>query len=281
MKNIDYSKTDCFNFHKEAVNSKKIVKSDPDLKLRLIEFDHDIKDLFSNYKNNFDKNCLEKTISKGYLGLKKDDLLGLYRFQSKLIQSLKTEITTTHTNRIINTCPNCTLSEINSFDHILPKEEFSEFIVNPLNLFPSCTICNSYKGKIWNENGKRIYLNLYLDKLPELQYLFVKIDYKNKTFGLNFYLENRYGLDIELFSLIESHYSKLRLLQRFADNSDKVITPLQNQIKPYLKLLDIDEIKTMSIQTSNLNRKIFGFNYWESILELNLIDNADFISSLI
>lgn len=280
MKNINNSKRNSLDFHKAIVKSKNVTKVDPDFKNRLIALDSDIELLFNNYQFNFDRNCLEKTVPKLFIEKSKNDLLSLYSYKSKLIQNLKAEITTTETNRIINTCQNCTLSEINSFDHILPKEEFCEFVVNPLNLFPSCTICNSYKGKYWSDNGKRIYLNLYLDKLPDLQYLFVDIEYEKETFGLRFYLENKYGINSELFSLIESHYKKLNLLERFSNNGDKVISPLQNQIKPYMKLLDINQIKTMSIETSNLNRNNFGFNYWESILQLNLINNSDFINSL-
>lgn len=280
MRNLKYSERDCLDFHKAVVSSKNVTKLDPTLKNRLSAIENDIELLYDNYKIKFDSNSLEKTVSKSFPENNKNDLLSLYNYKSKLIQKLKTEITTTETNRIINTCQNCSLSEINSFDHILPKEEFSEFVVNPLNLFPSCTICNSYKGKIWNQNGNKIYLNLYLDNLPQLQYLFVDIEYEKNTFGLKFYLENKFGIDDELFSLIKSHYERLHLLKRFSDNGDKVISPLRNKIKPYLKLLDINEIKSTSIETSNLNRTVFGFNYWESILELSLINNKDFINSL-
>ena len=280
MRNLNHSKKDCLDFHKAVVSSKNVTKLDPTLKIRLLSLENDIELLYNNYKLKFDANCLEKTVSNSFPASNKNDLLSLYNYKSKLIQELKSEITTTETNRIINTCQNCTLSEINSFDHILPKEEFSEFVVNPLNLFPSCTICNSYKGKIWNQNGNKIYLNLYLDNLPQLQYLYVDIEYEKNTFGLKFYLENKFGIEDGLFSLIKSHYERLHLLKRFSDNGDKVISPLRNQIKPYLKLLDINEIKSMSIETSNLNRTVFGFNYWQSILELSLINNTNFINSL-
>ncbi|WP_158729401.1 HNH endonuclease [Flavobacterium sp. I-STPA6A] len=280
MRNLNSTKRNGFDFHKDIVNSKKITKNNPGYKPRLVSIENEIKGLYDIYEKNFNGNVLENSTPKGYVDTNKTDLLSLYSYKSKQIQALKTEITTTETNRIINTCQNCTLSEINSFDHVLPKDEYSEFVVNPLNLFPSCTICNSFKGKFWHENGKRKYLNLYLDKLPDKQYLFVDIDYDKETFGLKFYLENRYGIDANLFILIESHYNKLHLLQRFSDNADRVITPLQNKIKPHLKLLSIDQIKDLTIESSNLNRSVFGFNYWESILELSLIDNNDFINTL-
>lgn len=280
MRNLDNTTINSFDFHKLIVDSKKATKLDPDFKTRLVGLENELERLYNIYKINFDSNSLEKTVANSYPNNHKNDLLKLYNYKSKLIQSLKIEITTTSTQRILNTCQNCTLSEINSFDHILPKEEFSEFVVNPLNLFPSCTICNSYKGRFWQENGKRLYLNLYLDELPKSQYLFVDIDYKNDTFGLRFYLDNRSEIDENLFNIIKSHYNKLHLLERFSRNSDKVITPLQNKIRPFINIISIEEIIEMTIQSANLNRNIFGMNYWESILELALINNDDFLWTL-
>lgn len=280
MRNLDITRRNLFDFHKLIVDSKNSTRIDPNYKARLVALENEIESLYDVYKINFEENILETTIPRIYVDDNKDDLLKLYNYKSRLIQTLKTEITTTNTQRIINTCQNCTLSEINSFDHILPKEEFCEFIVNPLNLFPSCTVCNSYKGRFWQEHGKRLYLNLYLDRLPESQYLFVDIDYENETFGLRFYLENRFGIDENLFNLIKSHYDNLHLLERFSRNSDKVITPLQNKIKPYLEFLPIEDIISLTIETANLNRGVFGMNYWESILELSLINNADFLNLL-
>ncbi|OCB73176.1 hypothetical protein B0A79_15350 [Flavobacterium piscis] len=280
MRNLDNTTINSFDFHKLIVDSKKATKLDPDFKTRLVALENEVEELYNIYKINFDSNSLEKTVANSYPDNHKNDLLKLYNYKSKLIQALKIEITTTSTHRILNTCQNCTLSEINSFDHILPKEEFSEFVVNPLNLFPSCTICNSYKSRFWQENGKRLYLNLYLDELPKSQYLFVDIDYKNDTFGLRFYLENRSEIDENLFNIIQSHYNKLHLLERFSRNSDKVITPLQNKIRPFINIISIEEIIKMAIQSANLNRNIFGMNYWESILELALINNDDFLWTL-
>ncbi|BDU23402.1 hypothetical protein [Flavobacterium sp. GSB-24] len=280
MRNLDTTTRNSFDFHKLIVENKKTTRIDPDYKTRLLALEDEVEVLYSTYQINFDRNILETSIPNTYPHNNKSDLLKLYNYKSKLIQNLRTEITTTNTGRIMNTCQNCTLSEINSFDHILPKEEFCEFVVNPLNLFPSCTICNSYKSQFWRENGRRLYLNLYLDRLPDSQYLFVDIEYNNDTFGLRFYLENRFGIDENLFNLIESHYNRLHLLERFSRNSDKVITPLQNKIKPYIDHLSMEEIIAMTTQTANLNRNVFGMNYWESILELALISNENFIRSL-
>lgn len=280
MKNLNFYKLDAFNFHKNGVASKKKTKKEADIRDRLNTYNDNIEELYLNYKANFDKNTLEVMKAHGYEDESKSDLLSLYNYKSKLIQTFKSTITTTATNRIINTCQNCTIGEVSSFDHILPQDEFAEFVINPLNLFSSCSVCNSAKGKFWVDGGKRLFLNLYLDELPDLQYLFVNITFADNTFSTEFYLENKNGIEPNLFALIESHYNRLRLLKRFSDNNDMVIPTLQNKIRPYIGKMPLQEIINTTINSTQLNQNLFGFNYWQSILELELMRNIHFINSL-
>jgi len=281
MKNLNfYNKDEAFLFHQNIVRSKRAMEKDPEIRNRLLALNDEIKILYESYKKNFNTNDLELLKSYGYVDQNKSDLLGLYSFKSSIIQKFKNGITTTATNRVINTCQNCTIGEVSSFDHILPKEEFTEFVVNPLNLFPSCSVCNSAKGKYWFKNGKRIFLNLYLDILPNLQYLFVKVSFVDNTFITDFSIQNPNNIDTVLFNIIESHYSSLHLTKRFSDCNDKVITAFQNSLKPFVGKLPFDEIIKTAIESIELNRNFFGYNYWQSILELELINNPDFIKLL-
>ncbi len=281
MKNLNFYKDDAFDFHKKGVDAKKKTKVDADIRDRLNTYNEDIEALYLVYKDNFDKNTIEVITAHGFKDVEKSDLLSLYSYKSKLIQTFKSRITTTATNRIINTCQNCTIGEVSSFDHILPQDEFSEYVINPLNLFPSCSVCNSLKGKFWKDDGgKRLFLNLYLDTLPDLQYLFVNITYADNTFSTEFYIENKYGISTALFSLIENHYNRLRLPQRFKESNDLVIPTLQNKIRPYIGKMSLQQIIETTIESAELNRKLYGFNYWQSILELELVNNPDFIATL-
>ncbi|SHG01689.1 hypothetical protein [Flavobacterium defluvii] len=282
MKNLNfYNKDESFSFHQNIVRSKRAMEKDPEIRNRLLALNDEIKSLYESYKNNFDTNDLESLKAHGYVDQNKLDLLSLYSFKSSIIQKFKKGITTTATNRVINTCQNCTIGEVSSFDHVLPKEEFTEFVVNPLNLFPSCSVCNSSKGKYWFKNGQRIFLNLYLDILPNLQYLFVKVSFVDNTFITDFTVQNPNNIDTTLFNIIESHYKSLHLTKRFSDSNDKVIPAFQNSLKPFIGKLPLDEIIITAKETIELNRSFFGYNYWQSILELELLKNSDFLDSLV
>src|SRR5690606_726271 len=105
-------------------------------------------------------------------------------------------------------CQYCTISSGNTLDHILPQNDFPEFVVNHMNLLPICGDCNSTKNRFFlNDDGERIFLNLYTDILPQQQYLFVNIDFNNDIVSVDFYLNNRNIIDISLYNLIYRHFT--------------------------------------------------------------------------
>jgi hypothetical protein len=116
---------------------------------------------------------------------------------------------------------------------------------------------------------------LYLDLLPLEQYLFV--DISNKGTEVRFYLENRTKIDGKLFKIIENHYERLHLFNRFRENSSEIITELVNTIKGSRTALTMGEISKIILETENKNKESFGFNYWKSILKIALAENEEFI----
>lgn len=281
MKNLQHYIDDTFEFHKKVLNSKNTTKTDPLYKERIEDMDDAIEGQYSVYNDNFALNTLENVDSYGHTDNEKNDLLKLYSYKNSVIKSLKVKITTTAANRIINTCPNCTISEINSFDHYLPKEEFPEFVVNPKNLFPSCTVCNGHKNDVWIKDGKRLFLNLYLDPLPMEQYLYARLTVDKDVVTATFHLQNNGNIADNLFKIIETHYNRLHLLERFSANINEVITSLESTITSFISKLSLDEIRDSIIEKSNRDRIAFGHNYWKSILEIELMNNAEYMNRFI
>lgn len=263
---------DLLDFHDSNVNAKR----DSELKSRLVSKRSKIQSNFDEYRGMFNLNTLVHAEPKNLSWITKDDFLTLYRFRMKVYQSLKVSLTTDEFGYIQNTCQNCTINEINSFDHILPKEEFPEFVNNPLNLFPSCTHCNSLKSTLWRRNGTVLFLNLYLDALPAEQYLFAEVNENGGVFQVKFRLRNQNNIESALFNLIVSHYSRLNLLNRFELSSSSVISELTNSINAIKNSIDRDKTIDVISQSIIENKAKFGANYWKEILKQALIANQNF-----
>lgn len=282
MKNIDIYDGNAFDFHKDVIKSKRNSEDYPDIRNQLTAFSDKIETQYTLFDTHFDLDTLQDLNNVAFSIPEKDLLKKLYNYNQKIFSKLKVKLTTVSGGIRNSTCQNCTIGEVNSFDHFIPKNEFVEFVVNPKNLFPSCTNCNSIKGSTWRNRTKRVFLNLYLDKLPEEQYLFVRFNtVTNGRIDFSFYLDNRTGISPVLFEMIEHHYHNLNLFQRFRENSDSVITELQNSITAALQYDNFNRIKKVSLDKLELDKKNFGHNYWEVILQIALLNNQDFENTFI
>lgn len=281
MKNIDVYSDCSHTFFKTIINSKREKKKDKKYKKRLNLLSPQIKPQFKDYDDNFNLNSLVLIKPSTYLGQNKTDLLSLYEYKRKDLQQLKIKLTTDSKNRVHNICQNCTISEVNSFDHYIPKGDFPEFSVHPKNLIPSCTKCNSKKSTTWKISGKVVFLNLYLDILPNVEYLFVDFTIKGDDIDLEYKIDNRNKINKNLFELIETHYEKLELLQRFKENSDLIISEIDNQFRAFSSSsLGINDIAKIIIDKSEEDKKMYGFNYWKSILTISLVLNPNYLKSI-
>jgi hypothetical protein len=279
MRNLKaFSKT-CIDFFDEVVSSKKDTVNDPTYKYRISLLRPNVENCYNIYNKNFKNKNLLITKSFGYTNPHKDDLKKLYSYRNSKIQELKKTVTTTQYNRIINTCQNCTINEAKTMDHVLPKEDFPEFSIHPQNLFPSCNVCNGHKSTNWVKNGHPLFLNLYLDPLPIDQYLFVdiKIDLRKKNIETNFKLDNNSGIDKVFYSIIESHYSKLDLLNRFSNNCNDTVSELKNTIKSSLEEgIPLNTIINVIKRKCIKDRDHLGMNHWKIILTEKLVAEPKF-----
>jgi len=281
MRNLRSYSENSTDYFDKIVESKRNSTTDPEYKERIVSYKPVIDKQFINYDQNFINNELQLLECHGFKDISKIDLSKLYSYRNSNIQKLKIEVTTLENNRVLNTCQNCTINEVNTLDHFVNKGEFPEFSVHPKNLHPSCSVCNSYKGDNWREDGEVIFLNLYIDKLPNKQYLFVELEFENDIIYPKFFIDNRNNLPDKTFSKIENHYNKLFLCERFRTNSYSVITSLQNTLITYSKKLTIKDLRELVQETAFNNMSHFGENYWKSILEIAIVDSDEAIEFLI
>jgi hypothetical protein len=272
MKNSSAYSGDAFAFFKKVCQKKRSLE----LKNRLLTLDSSIIELFDQYEQCFADNTVELLTAHGYNDPPKADLTELYNYDSQTLSRLKTLLTTSPEGRIVK-CQNCTINDVNTFDHLVPQGEFPEFIVHPKNLFCSCGDCNSRKSSIWRNADRRTTLNLYLDQLPNIQYLFARTEVSNTNIEVAFTLQNVNGVDNNLFSLIKEHYTRLDLFRRFEDGADSIITSFKTTLVPLKLLNDPTLARNIAFESIRLERLAFGFNYWQSVLKHELLTNDDFM----
>lgn len=273
MKNLKNFKEDCFEIYKEAVRNK----DEGEAKETLSLIKPIIRLLFLNYSNKFNNNEIYNLISHGFSGEEKDYLIDLYQYKSTIIKKIKEKILNSQMMTINATCQYCTLNSINSLDHFIPKGNFPEFSVNPLNLLPCCSECNGKKSKYVYNGEESLFLNLYLDELPEKRYLKADFDFSNDVPLVTFDLFNPDDIESSLYRTISNHYRRLDLFERMRLKSNEVITEIIKPIKGYYHFnQDIEGLKEFLREEEIEIQEAYGFNYWKSVLRLSLIENTEF-----
>lgn len=276
MRNLKAFEENTIAFLDEVVATRRVSGHDPHFLTRIVSYKPGLVLAYTAYDGHFAGGSLLTAVASGHVNPSKADLIKLYSYKAKVFQKLRFKLTTDDNGRLINTCQNCTINEVNSFDHLLPKDEFPEFSVNPKNLFPSCTQCNGYKSHVWRNATEALFLNLFLDVLPPDQYLYANVTVNDQV-EITYTIENRTGLDDVIFDLIASHYQRLHLLRRFRQNSDVIITELINSISSSKKLfLKKKLIKEQVLQKEALDLDKFGHNYWKALTRIALIESDDF-----
>ena len=265
MKKVRCYTEDPFDFYKKVVAQRR-----GDRKRKLQTIEARVEQSYNEYMDCFTDNRLVDLQALSISSDEQEALKGLYRFRETPFSDLFLTLTTTRSNQRDMTSPNCTLADSSELDHYIPKSEFPEFSANPLNLMPCCSECNKKKSSVWREGGKVSFLNLYLDDLPQAQYLFVRASMSSGIPSFEFYLDNPDGvIDSNLFNRIQSHYKRLDLCQRFQVHADMEISDMANSYHSALSLgVESSSIwERISIEAANDFTKK-GHNYWKSILKL-------------
>lgn len=222
-----------------------------------------VKDAYGQYQTLFKKKALEQLSTQNFSKEEREQLEGLYSYRSKKLAELRGEIIESNQ---LNFCPCCTIvSEARTLDHIVPKSEFHEFAVHPLNLIPCCSTCNGKKGATWKSNGRLAFLNLYQDKIPDKRFLFVSLSISKGKPHTHFHISNDSNIEPMLYERIKAHYDRLELCERF-DESSAFHFGTINTIFSAFATSSAEELMSILKTMAENELKKEGNNYWVGIL---------------
>lgn len=174
-----------------------------------------------------------------------------------------------------NKCPYCRIDTANTIDHYLPKDKFPEFAFLPINLIPCCSTCNSKKGEIWINNGERIFINYYFDNLDTDNFLKSEIEYDKNDIetstNINYLIDTSNIGNEKLSKIIQSHFSKLELLERYSDLVGEELSNIYTSIIVNNCSLEghIEGLK----QCLRAKEELYGENYWQVVLYKSVLDS--------
>ena len=281
MKNLKNNlSSSSIDFMRLVVSSLRNTADDPNRKTRLLSLITKVDPTYSNYDSKLSTNTLPLLTKLTISASEKSDLLSLYSYKNSKLTAFRRAISTDTSSTYQATCQYCTVNSVNSLDHFVPKDLFPEFSIHPSNLVPSCTECNSKKLVRWLNNNQHLFLNLYIDLLPNKQYLFVELNVISlNKIDVNFKVDNPNNIPVQLYTIITSHYTELDLFQRFKDKSSDIIIELTNSIQASLSNgVSMPMIQQIILDTCSRDKQHKGHNYYQIILKEALIESSNYLS---
>lgn len=275
---------DAFELYKDAVGRKN---DDADKSI-LLNIEKRVKNSYDIYQNAFSEgqvHLLDKDVT--YSNNEKNLLKGLYDSKAKVVKDIREWIDGHNKRTYLRKCPYCTLSRANTTEHILPKNDYPEYAINALNLLPCCSECNSAKGEqVRDEDGNPLFINFYYHKLPDVQYLFVKLFGDNKGYiDFEYYLDNsNHEVEESMFLLIQRHFTKLGLLGKFEEEAIANYTEIENELRRSASGYGVKKCLEDLHNNTLEDAKEYGRNHWKVILKLALAESewyAEYLEKLV
>jgi hypothetical protein len=131
-------------------------------------------------------------------------------------------------------------------------------------------------------NSQRQFLHFYSDVIPESQFLYVQvIAHPNRVaFGVSFSLNQPAGFNNADWQLIENHFKKLNLLDRYQHESNDEISACFGASKSHVANGGKNVRNFIKGICDDEERKL-GSSHWRVVLKRRLAVTDDFIHHVI
>lgn len=255
-----------YELFSEAVDRKNKNSTDT---IALNANKHKVEIAYNYYERAMDNRKLNLLNPSSVLSGIKQHLLKMYSSDNKLVKDFRNWHFSNNPQPYIKLCPYCTINDAETTDHILPKNMYPEYAVNVFNLIPACQTCNGYKGDdVVDKNGEIFTINFYTDTLPDKRYLFARITPIAGGVQFEYYLDNKNGVDKNLYALIERHFEHYHLIDRYYTKAIQELSNIENYFRSEQLTCedDYDNAANKLIRKTDYDAISYGKNHWKIVM---------------
>ncbi|MEI2454760.1 hypothetical protein ABU614_15065 [Lysobacter firmicutimachus] len=116
-------------------------------------------------------------------------------------------------------------------------------------------------------HGKRQFLHSYTDIVPDLQFVKVTLheDPHFTGVGATFSLERPAEMEENVWDLIDSHFRRLKLIDRYDERSNDEVAEILSDCRVFLNAGGAN-LQEFLKGRSNDRRETYGANHWIAVL---------------
>lgn len=163
-----------------------------------------------------------------------------------------------------NRCPLCAQRDVKTLDHYLPKDDFPELAVVPLNLVPSCFECNHAKLTYRALQADDLLFHPFFDNWSSYRLVRATIDVGPRV-TTRFDIRNPPGAEIELVRRAERHFEELALGSLYEEHAAVELVERKQMFRSTFESDGADGLRE-ELRVEAESRRRFNRNSWQSAL---------------
>ena len=240
-----------------------------------------MQNCYKDYENAVNSASVHNLNPHGFIAPEKENLKKLYKSDCDIAKKVRLHHNTftRNTRRVYNNkCPYCTLSEPDTIEHILPKENYPEFAVHLYNLIPCCSKCNRHKGEaVRTPAGLPLTINFYYHNPENCQFLEVDCVIDSNGYPLFKYkLAFPSNADPTMTAIITNHFNRLHLIERYNEEIVKSYAEIELPIIIACRGKSLNDALQFLRDYLSITIHNYGLNHYYSAMLRCLIKSSTY-----
>jgi 5-methylcytosine-specific restriction endonuclease McrA len=171
-------------------------------------------------------------------------------------------------------CPLCSVRDVDTLDHYLPKSKYPVFAVTPINLIPACSPCNKGKHFDYPKTSEEQTLHPYYDNLENEPWIKAVV-LKTIPISFEYYVDCPVDWDQTLKDRAKNHFDSFNINKLFSSHASEELRGIK-QLLINLYTYSPGLLNNFLAESYN-SRLALGTNSWQAAMYLALQNDAWFI----
>lgn len=172
-------------------------------------------------------------------------------------------------------CPLCSVRNVDTLDHYLPKSKYPIYSVTPINLVPACTPCNLGKRISFPTKDIEQTFHPYYDNVENESWIKANVLQTNPI-SFNYFVECPANWNQIQQNRAKNHFTSFKLNELFTSHANEELRGIRLQLQKLYQ--EHPSLLIAHLNAAYVSRKdALGINSWQSIMYFSLMNDIWFI----
>ncbi|MDR2997535.1 MAG: hypothetical protein LBU78_05405 [Microbacterium sp.] len=162
-------------------------------------------------------------------------------------------------------CPLCSVRQVKTLDHYLPRSVYSALSVTPLNLIPACLDCNTVKLDVHPKSEGEQTLHPYFDRVTDVRWLRCEV-VEGAPAGVRFFVDEPPEWTASMTQRVRRHFSVFQLAELYAHHAVPEMSSNRSTLQMMKKVKRGEELIRSHLAEQARSALVADLNSWQGAL---------------